>query len=275
MPNKLAPIDPATIPPHIHQEIMRRLHAVEQEHDVRIVLAVESGSRAWGFASPDSDFDVRFIYVPRTEWYLAVDLEEKRDVIDYPIVDEIDLNGWDVRKALRLLRKSNPALVEWLQSPLVYIEYGGFGRGARALLPTAYALISGYHHYRSMAKTTFLEHLQGEQVSLKKYFYVLRPLLAMRWLARYQRPAPIEFDKLLHLIGEQTGLCEAIEELRAQKRLAPELGLASPVPAIHQFIEAELACNAPANWPETGGQAVLPALNALFHASLAEGPQAL
>lgn len=270
MPQPLAPIDPAIIPPHIHQEIMRRLHAVEQEHDVRIVLAVESGSRAWGFASPDSDFDVRFIYVPRTGWYLAVDLEEKRDVIDYPIVDEIDLNGWDVRKALRLLRKSNPALVEWLQSPLVYIEQGSFAASARALLPDSYTLISGFHHYRSMAKTTFLEHLQSEQVSLKKYFYVLRPLLSMRWLERYHSPAPIELDKLLHLISDQAPLCAAIDRLRAQKRATPELGRAAPVPELHAFIEAELAGREPAHLPLPASHQIVPRLNGLFHAVLSE-----
>ncbi|HEX8604694.1 MAG TPA: nucleotidyltransferase domain-containing protein, partial [Pseudoduganella sp.] len=90
------------IPEDIRQEIMRRLAAAEREHGVRILLAVESGSRAWGFASPNSDYDVRFIYAHPPDWYQAVDLEEKRDVIEYPIVDDIDLNGWDVRKALRL-----------------------------------------------------------------------------------------------------------------------------------------------------------------------------
>ncbi len=85
-----------------HEEIMRRLAAVEEKEGVRILLAIESGSRAWGFASPNSDFDVRFIYARPKDWYVAVDLEDKRDVIEYPIVDDIDLNGWDVRKALML-----------------------------------------------------------------------------------------------------------------------------------------------------------------------------
>ena len=93
---------------------------------MRVLLAVESGSRAWGFASPNSDYDARFIYSSAPDWYLSIDLEDKHDVIEYPIVDEIDLNGWDVRKALRLFARSNPAFVEWIQSPTIYLERGGF-----------------------------------------------------------------------------------------------------------------------------------------------------
>jgi predicted nucleotidyltransferase len=100
------------VPPPIRTEILARIRRAEDEHDVRVLLAVESGSRAWGFESPNSDFDARFIYVHRQDWYLSVGLEEQRDVIEYKIVDDIDLNGWDVRKALRLFWKSNPAFVE-------------------------------------------------------------------------------------------------------------------------------------------------------------------
>ena len=107
------------IEPEIRKEILRRIAAAEQEHGVKVLYAVESGSRAWGFASPNSDYDVRFIYAHPKEWYLTVDVEDKRDVIEYTIVDEIDINGWDVRKALKLFWKSNPAFVEWLQSPIV------------------------------------------------------------------------------------------------------------------------------------------------------------
>jgi predicted nucleotidyltransferase len=99
---------------------------------VRVLLAVESGSRAWGFESPNSDYDARFIYLHPPDWYVSVDLEEKRGVIEYPIVDEIDPNGWDLRKALRLFGKSNPAFVEWIQSPLIYLEVGSFADRVRS-----------------------------------------------------------------------------------------------------------------------------------------------
>lgn len=217
------------------------MRAAEQEHDVKVLLAIESGSRAWGFASPNSDYDARFIYVHRRDWYLSVGLEEQRDVIEYPIVDDIDLNGWDLRKALRLFAKSNPAFVEWIQSPIVYAEEGGFAAAARAAVREVYSLASGIYHYRSMAKTTYRDHLQSDQVRLKKYFYALRPLLCVRWLERYGTAAPIEFDKLLPLIEGESDLMSDIDALLQLKRGTPETGLANPVPRINAFIEGELA----------------------------------
>lgn len=232
--------DHRLIPPSVHAEILARLRKAEAEHEVRVLLAVESGSRAWGFESPNSDYDARFIYSNRPDWYLSIGLAEQRDVIEYEIVDDIDLNGWDLRKALRLFRDSNPAFVEWIQSPIVYRQAGSFADRARALLPRVYSCRKGIHHYRSMAKRNFRGYLKAEQVPLKKYFYVLRPLLAVRWLERYQTPAPIEFLKLLHLIKGEERLLADIEELLARKRAAPELGLAAPVRSISEFIGREL-----------------------------------
>lgn len=228
------------IPTSVRHEIMRRLAAAEQEHQVRIVLAIESGSRAWGFASPNSDFDVRFIYARSANWYLAVDLEERRDVIEYAITDNIDLNGWDVRKALRLFWKSNPAFVEWIQSPITYIERGEFAAGARSLLPQVYSSESGIYHYRSMARTNYRGYLRADRVPLKKYFYVLRPLLSVRWIERYGTVAPIEFERLLSLLENEPRLLHDIGVLLERKRASPEMGLAEPVPSLNAFIEAEL-----------------------------------
>lgn len=228
------------IPDNVRNEILRRIRKAEEEHGVRVLLAVESGSRAWGFESPNSDFDARFIYANSKDWYLSVGLEEQRDVIEYPIVDEIDLNGWDIRKALRLFRKSNPAFVEWIQSPVIYMENTSFADEVRRLLPEIYSCQNGIYHYRSMAKTNFRGYLKADLVPLKKYFYVLRPLLAVRWLERYGTAAPIEFSKLLHLIGENHSLLADIDALLEQKRTAPELGLASPVQSINTFVESEL-----------------------------------
>jgi predicted nucleotidyltransferase len=224
----------------VRQEVRQRLRAAECEHHAKVVLAIESGSRAWGFASPNSDYDARFIYVHSPDWYLSVGLEEKRDVIEYPIVDDMDINGWDVRKALRLFSKSNPGFVEWIQSPIVYESAGVFQQRARELLPQVYSITSGIYHYRSMAKTNYRGYLQTEQVPLKKYFYVLRPLLSVRWLQRYQTPAPIEFQRLLECIQGEQGLGMAIDDLLALKRASPELGLSPQIAPIQRFIEREL-----------------------------------
>ncbi|TAG78730.1 MAG: nucleotidyltransferase domain-containing protein [Betaproteobacteria bacterium] len=256
------------IPHHIRGEILNRVRKAEIEHDVSVLLAVESGSRAWGFASPNSDFDARFIYVHRRDWYLTIDLEEKRDVIEYEIVDDIDLNGWDIRKALRLFAKSNPAFVEWIQSPLIYIERGDFASQCRAMLRDVYNCERGTHHYRSMAKTNYRGYLRAALVPLKKYFYVLRPLLSVRWIEAYQAAPPIEFQKLLHLIEGEKDLIVAIEKLLERKKNAPEMGLAPQVPSIHHFIEHELDRleNLPVNKAPTTSR--LNSLNALFTESL-------
>lgn len=260
----------AVIPEAQRTEILRRLHAAEQEHDVRILWGIESGSRAWGFASPNSDYDSRFIYVNRPEWYLSVGLEEQRDVIEYPIVDELDINGWDLRKALRLLWRSNPAFVEWIQSPIVYLQHTTFIERIRAILPEVYSPHVGIYHYKHMAKSNFRGYLQEEQVRIKKYFYVLRPLLAIRWLEQHQTPAPIEFDKLLVMIDGQTELKAAIDELLVLKRQSPELGLSIQIPAIQNFIKQELE-RLEKTTPEVVRRGdVLPLLNHVFHEVLKE-----
>jgi predicted nucleotidyltransferase len=255
------------IPSEVRAEILQRIRNAEAEHGVKVLLAVESGSRAWGFESPNSDYDARFIYANSAHWYLSVGLEEQRDVIEYPIVDDIDLNGWDVRKALRLFWKSNPAFVEWIQSPIIYVESTSFADEVRRLLPTVYSCESGIYHYRSMAKTNFRGYLRGDLVPLKKYFYVLRPLLAVRWLERYGIAAPIEFGKLLHLIDDHELLAD-IDALLARKRAAPEMGLDSPVQSINVFIERELERLESATPPSFHRRDVLPSLNDVFHRSL-------
>jgi predicted nucleotidyltransferase len=254
----------------VRAEVLRRMHAAQAEHGVRVLLAVESGSRAWGFASPNSDYDARFIYVHPPEWYLSVGLEEQRDVIEYPIVDDIDLNGWDLRKALRLFWKSNPAFVEWIQSPIVYSQMGDFADAARHLMPSVYSCESGVYHYRSMAKTNFRGYLRGEKVPLKKYFYVLRPLLSVRWLERYKTAAPIEFENLLHLIDGEHSLLRDIHDLLSQKRASPELGLAAPVASIDDFIARELERLESIEVPRDKRTEVMPRLNDLFRQTLRE-----
>jgi predicted nucleotidyltransferase len=203
-------------------------------------MAVESGSRAWGFPSPDSDFDVRFVYCRPEHWYYSVDVEEKRDVLEYGITDDIDLNGWDLRKALRLLVRSNPTVVEWLQSPIEYLSRGRFRKAALDLLGTAYAPASGIHHYRSMAKTNYRGYLKADLVPLKKYFYVIRPLLAIRWIQQHDVAPPIEFQKLLTGLQDRNDLLGDVSTLLEKKKVAAEMDVAAPLPRLNEFIESEL-----------------------------------
>ena len=258
------------IPESIRSEILDRIANAEAEHDVRVLLAVESGSRAWGFESPNSDYDARFIYANRRDWYLSVGLEEQRDVIEYKIVDDIDLNGWDLRKALRLFAKSNPAFVEWIQSPIIYRSSGSFAKRARDTLNAVYSWQKGIYHYRSMAKNNYRGYLRGDLVPLKKYFYVLRPLLAIRWLERYRVAAPIEFEKLLHLLGDNYTLLADIEELLRKKRAAPEMGLEPPVESIHAYIEQELGRTEEMTIPKMEAHGKMAELSAVFRQCLTE-----
>jgi len=250
-------------------EILKRLRNTEEKEGVHILMAIESGSRAWGFASPNSDYDVRFIYLRDKDWYLAVDLEEKRDVIEYPIVDEIDLNGWDVRKALRLFWKSNPAFVEWIQSPMTYINSGSFREESRKILPSIYSIEKGIYHYRSMAKTNYRGYLRDEMVPLKKYFYVLRPLFAIQWLEKYGSVAPIEFSRVLELVKDNE-LLDTIHELLEKKKVSEEKMLAPSIPVLNKFIESELGRLEEIKLPKSDREMEMAQLNKLFHMVLSE-----
>jgi uncharacterized protein len=223
----------------IRAEIVRRLRAAEIDHDVRILYACESGSRAWGFASPDSDYDVRFIYVRKPDWYLSFDIEQRRDVIEYPITDEIDCGGWDIRKALYLLTRTNGALMEWLNSPVRYIEAGSFAESLRVLAPEVMSPVALCYHYSHMARGNAREYLLKDQVRLKKYFYVLRPLLAIRYIERCRGVPPVEFARLLDSVLPET-LRPSIDRLLELKRNTEELGFGAQVPEINRFIEQEL-----------------------------------
>jgi predicted nucleotidyltransferase len=252
----------------VKTEILRRIRAAEAEHGVKVLYAIESGSRAWGFESPNSDYDVRFIYAHPKDWYLAVDLEDKRDVIEYPIVDEIDINGWDIRKALKLFWKSNPAFIEWLQSPIVYVDDDHFAVKARDLMPLIASSQKGIYHYLHMAKGNFREYLKKELVPLKKYFYVLRPLLAIMWLEKYDKPAPIEFEVLRKLVSDNKPLDEAISDLLARKRASLEKEYAPAVSAINAFIVSELERHESYAEKLKGRDADFESLNLLFKAVL-------
>lgn len=228
------------IPSTVRSEIQRRLTKVQEDEGLRILMAIESGSRAWGFPSPDSDFDVRFIYCRPKHWYFSVDLEEKRDVLEYEIADNIDLSGWDLRKALRLLARSNPTVVEWLQSPIEYLMRGRFRASALQVLNTIYSPASGIHHYRSMAKANYRGYLKSDAVPLKKYFYVMRPLLAIRWIETHKAPPPIEFERLLAGLQARPDLLADVSALLERKKASAEMDIAAPFPRLNQYIEAEL-----------------------------------
>lgn len=215
------------------ERILEELHKIEQVHNVKIIMAIESGSRAWGFASPDSDYDVRFIYVRNKEDYLK--LEGIRDVIEWKLDEVLDINGWDVRKALQLIHKSNPTIFEWCASPIVYLETpeGGVLKSA---VPKYFSAKKALYHYWHMAETNYREYLKGEEVRIKKYFYVLRPLLAAKWILDKKVTPPMLFDELVVMELDKELLPE-LERLLEMKMTLPEMGMATKVQAFNDYIE--------------------------------------
>jgi predicted nucleotidyltransferase len=223
--------------PKIYEIIREKLLEIEKEHTVKIVYAVESGSRAWGFESVDSDYDVRFIYVHNKNWYLNI--LPKRDVIEYPIVNEFDYSGWDMRKTLFLISKSNPALFEWLNSPILYYKDEYFYNIMKQLSKEYFSPLSSIYHYLHMASGNYRQYLKANEVKIKKYFYVLRPIMACMWIEKYKETPPMEFEKLATLITDNE-LLEEITALLNKKRAGIELGIEPKIAAINNFIEDAL-----------------------------------
>lgn len=219
--------------------IQSELVRIEREHNVRILYAVESGSRAWGFASRDSDYDVRFIYLHPLEWYLSI--REQRDVIEEPISGLLNVSGWDLRKALGLFRKSNPPLLEWLGSPIIYAERYGLAERMRELLKKSFSPLSCLHHYLHMAQGNYREYLRGETVRIKKYFYVLRPILACAWIEKHHTMPPTEFDRLYVDAALSPELTATIEELLRRKQAGDELDMEPRIAVLNDYLGERIA----------------------------------
>ncbi|UWG96254.1 nucleotidyltransferase domain-containing protein [Dehalobacter sp. DCM] len=222
----------------MHDRILAELNNIEKQYHVRILYACESGSRAWGFPSKDSDYDVRFIYIHPAEWYLSV--FDKRDVIEVPINDALDINGWDIRKALQLVRKSNPSMIEWFQSPIVYKQTTSVPEKIRSIITSNFSPKACLYHYLSMAKTNYREYLQGDLVRTKKYFYVLRPILACMWIEQYENIPPIEFGRLFDTLLSKSDLSREIEELLKRKIAGEEFDSEPRISVINEFIDLKI-----------------------------------
>lgn len=227
------------IDPSNSEAILKALAGIEQECSVRVLFACESGSRAWGFASPDSDFDVRFIYVHEPEWYLSI--EERRDVITRDLPGDLDLSGWELRKALRLLRKSNASLLEWLKSPIIYRNDKLFAGEIEELTAAFFSPKRCFSHYFQMAFGIWREYLRDQtHVSLKKYLYVLRPLLACRWIERSLGQVPVEFLLLVNGVLEEQLVRAALDELVSLKAVSHEVAVYPQVEVLANFIASEM-----------------------------------
>jgi uncharacterized protein len=233
---------PSSMAPAVVADIDARLDAIARDHSVTIAFAIESGSRAWGFPSPDSDYDCRFVFIRPRQEYLS--LFRKRDVIETPLTPVLDVNGWDLGKALKLLLKGNAVIIEWLTSPIVYQAKVGFREDLLALaMDIADRDLIG-RHYLHLAWRTRAQWLSNpEQVALKKLFYVLRPALALRWLRQHPqaRVAPMHFPTLCAQSALDGYVASEIERLLELKAATREMGTGVAPTALMELIGAELS----------------------------------
>lgn len=205
------------------EKILQKLKEIEVQKDVKILFACESGSRAWGFASPDSDYDVRFIYKHDLNYYLS--LWEQPDVIEFMTEDDLDGSGWDLRKTVKLLAKSNAPLLEWLSSPIVYFQYEPFLKQMQSLAQDCFSPIACLHHYLGTTKN-FMDACQAEEVKLKSYFYALRTALAGKWIIEKNSFPPVAFVELLPIapldVQEKVLELMEIKAVQDEKYLHPK-----------------------------------------------------
>ena len=220
----------------ILKEINEKLDEIETKENVRILHAIESGSRAWGFASPDSDYDVRFVYVRRKEDYLK--LNEPRDVIEWQLDEVLDINGWDLKKALLQFARGNATLFEWSGSPIVYRTTPEWKK-ITEVSKQFFSEKSAVYHYYGTANKTYHEYLTGDKVRYKKYFYALRPLMASMYIEEKHMAPPVLFDDLLKM-DIPAELRAAIDELLEIKKRTTEKEENPQLPVIKAFIESEI-----------------------------------
>lgn len=219
----------------INDIISRELCEIEKCEEVRILYCAEAGSRAWGFASPDSDYDARFVYVRKPEFYLR--LEHTRDVIEWKLDDTLDINGWDIRKLLRLLYNSNPVIFEWCNSPIVYRD-SKVWQQLRPGIFEFFGMRESLHHYISMAKSDFKNSFSTVQIMQKRYFYLLRAVLACEWIFKRKEPPPMLFDELAAEYLPDELKYETDRLLRLKREGA--LGSGEHIPELTEFAAAKI-----------------------------------
>lgn len=222
------------------ETILTHLARIENHYGVEILFAVEAGSRAWGFHSDDSDYDVRFVYRRPLTWYLSI--HDRRDVIEPKTDFPLDISGWDIRKALYQMHRGNPQFCEWLYSPVTYRAGPELPDLQRLQVPY-FNPRSAIYHYLHMASGNYRDYIKDNDTPrLKKYLYVVRPLFACMWIERHHTMPPVDFDTLFNFARHETGTPRAaVDDLITAKRLGGELGEASPITSLNDWIDDRLA----------------------------------
>lgn len=244
-------------------KILKSLADLEAERNIKILFAAESGSRAWGFPSPDSDYDVRIIYTHSVDWYLS--LNARKDTIDLGVDDDLlDITGWELRKVMKLAIKSNASPFEWIQSPIIYREQPGFREEFLKLIAPCFSPIASIHHYLSMAKNFHFKCAGEESIKLKSWFYGLRTCLNSLWILEYKTAPPIHFEDTLVLLKDRPELVEKIKKLIELKMVSNETFLFEKDEILLNFMTESIEkCKAEAN-DLSGGKPNIEAMNNFF-----------
>ncbi len=221
--------------------VKEALHRIEEKEEVQVIYACESGSRAWGFESTDSDYDVRFIYVHPLDWYLSVGDQEEN--IELPVDGKLDINGWDIRKSLNLLRKSNSVILEWLASPITYRKHDLYVAPLAELVQKAFMPGSSCHHYLGMATRSLAGCQTVGRVKIKSYLYAIRPALCCRWIVKYRKQPPMLLDDLMaeFLPDQDSDLRQYIDHIIRVKKGSDEGVCIDRSPLLENYLYSQLA----------------------------------
>ena len=220
----------------IEELVERKLKEIEERENIRVLHAAESGSRAWGIASPDSDYDVRFVYVRPMDFYLK--LQDKKDFIDWELNQVLDINGWDITKALQHFYKSNATLYEWGNSPIIYKTTPQWEKIMK-LAEEYFSSKSVMYHYYGTARKNYEAYLMEDMVKYKKYFYVLRPILACKWIEKKKCPPPVLFQTLAEEIVEKE-MKPAVDRLVEAKLQMTESEKRGKIQELNDYIQENL-----------------------------------
>jgi len=200
---------------NIKQSILEKLYNIETGYEVKIPLAIESGSRGWGFASANADYDCRFIYVHKPERYMSV--SEPSEFIEYELDETYDIKGYDLKRVMKYIIKSQATINEWLSSNVGYIRNEPIVQSLKALAADFFNPIPVSHHYLSLARKMLREVTAAEEAKIKKYFYILRPIANLNYICQYQKMPYMEYDKTLDAIITPPDILLAIHELKKRK----------------------------------------------------------
>ena len=220
-------------------KILKKLTELERQHHIKIFHAVESGSRAWGFSSKDSDYDIRFLYYHQPKWYFSVS-KQADNLVKMEENNLLDFAGWELKKALNLLLKGNMSLYEWIHSPIVYKQTDEFPH-FQALTQESYNPKALVFSYIGLAENNYKAYADREKPKLKKYLYILRTLAACRWIEQQQTPPPIEMDKLKEVFRQDSLIWDFLNKLIEEKKKGTELGIIDSPVLINRWIEEQLS----------------------------------